>query len=163
MEETNFDKIFESFLTHKDLLKVISVASSDKKGKPNSAPKMLIDIVKPNRVYFLDFKFTQTYANIEANPYASVSFMNDDEFRGYRVNGRCRHLESGEEFEMIKGLWEKRLIRYEADRIIRRVTGGYSAKEAENLLPKDFVISRLTADQGSIVKPDRVLRAVFKK
>ncbi len=155
----NFEEIFSEFLESKKDLKVISVASCTKKGKPNSAPKMLIDIELPNRVYFMDYKHTRSFANFQENPAVSVSFMNDAAFTGYRLNGTAEILQSGPQFEEAKKLWEKRMISYEADRIIQRVRGLYSTKQSENSLPKDFVIVRVTAAEGSVVKPDRIFRA----
>ncbi len=155
----DFKTIFDAFIESKDRLKVISVASCDKQGRPNSAPKMLVDVEPPNQLYFLDFKHTRSYANIQENPELSVSFMDDAAFTGYRLNGPAKILASGPEFEEVKERWEKRLISYEADRIIQRVRGLYSTKESENSLPKNFVIVKISAAEGSVVKPDRVFRA----
>ena len=161
--QIDFKKIFAEFLENKKQLKVISVASCDSSCHPNSAPKMLIDIAEPNRVYFLDYRFTKTYSNIQKNSIVSVSFMDDDSFTGYRLTGSCEILSSGKEYEVAKKSWEKKLISYEADRIVKRVTGRYSTREAENVLPKDFVVVKILAEEASTVKPDRVLRAVHAK
>ena len=155
----SFQVIFEAFLSKEKELKVISVASCTKRGKPNSASKMLVNIKVPNMLYFLDYKITQSYHNILENPCISVSFMDDAAFTGYRLTGPCKILDSGPEFEAASKSWERRLIAYEAERIIQRMTGRYSTREAERSLPKDFVIIKLEADEGSVVKPSRVLRA----
>lgn len=154
----DFEETFENFMKHKKELKVISVASCDTSGKPNSAAKMLVDITKPNKVFFLDYRFTQTFKNITANPKLSVSFLDDDSFTGYRLTGTAEILYSDVDFEMAKKSWEKRLIGYEADRIVKRLKGQYSTKEAEMSLPKDFVIVEFLADEAAVIKPDRVLR-----
>ena len=159
MRSMDFETIFHAFVESKEQLKVISVASCSKEAKPNSAPKMLIDIVLPNKVYFLDYNHTRSYSNIHENPELSVSFMSDAAFTGYRLNGIGEILAGGPEFAEAKNRWEKRLIAYEADRIIQRIQGLYSTKQSENSLPKDFVIVKLTAAEGSVVKPDRVFRA----
>ena len=159
----DFETIFNAFLDGKDHLKVLSVASCNQQGKPNSAPKMLIDIEAPNKVYLLEYTHTRSYANIQENPELSVSFMNDATFTGYRLNGPVEILKSGPEFDDVKKRWEKRLIAYEADRIIQRVRGLYSTKESENSMPRDFVIVKIAAAEGSVVKPDRVFRAAAAK
>ena len=155
----DFKTTFQTFYTHQKDLKVISVASCDEKCKPNSASKMLISVVSPNHVYFLDYRFTQSYANIQKNNQLSISFMDDDDFTGYRLTGVAEVIKSGKEFESVKASWEKRLIHYEADRILKRITGKFSTREAENSMPKDFVIVKLTAKEASVIKPDRVFRA----
>lgn len=155
----DFKEIFDCFLEQNAKLKVLSVASCDQNGKPNSASKMLVDVIAPNRIYFLDYKFTQSYSNIHVNPQLSLSFMDDVNFTGYRLTGICQIMDSGPEYDEARKSWEKRLISYEADRIIRRITGHYSTKESENALPRDFVIVKFTAKEASVVKPDRVFRA----
>lgn len=155
----NFKQIFENFSDHQKELKVINVASCDLSGKPNSAAKLLVEVEMPNRVYFLDYNHTQTYANTQANPQLSISFMDDAAFTGYRMTGTAESLTSGKEYDKACRSWEKRLIAYEADRIVRRLMGHYSTKESENTLPKDFVIIKFTALEAAVIKPDRVLRA----
>lgn len=159
----DFREIFQHFTEEKQNLKVVSVASCDLQGKPNSAPKMLIDIAEPNLVFFLDYKFTQTYTNLQINPQLSLSFMNDAAFTGYRMTGVGQILESGPEFEAVKKCWDKRVIAYETDRIIQRIRGGFSTKASESSLPKNFVIVKFTSKEASVVKPDRVFRAQIQE
>ena len=156
----DFKQIFECFIDQKKELKVINIASCDLHGKPNSAAKMLVDVVAPNRIYYLDYNHTQTFANLQANPQLSVSFMDDAAFTGYRLTGSAETVEAGSpEYEAAKKSWDRRLITYEADRILARVTGKYSTKESEIKLPPDFVIIKFTAKEAAVIKPDRVLRA----
>lgn len=155
----DFKQIFECFTEQKKNLKVINIASCDTHGKPNSAAKMLIDVVEPNRIYYLDYNHTQTFSNMQANPQLSVSFMDDAAFTGYRLTGSAEVVPHGTEYEAAKKSWDRKLISYEADRILARVTGRYSTKESEMKLPPDFVIVRFTAKEAAVIKPDRVLRA----
>ena len=60
MGEVDFKGIFQSFLDHEKTLKVVFVASCDPKGKPNSAPKMLVDVESPDKLYFLEYMTTKT-------------------------------------------------------------------------------------------------------
>ena len=48
---------------------------------------------------------------------------------------------------------------YQADRILKRLTGQFSTREAEDRLPPNFVIVKFVAQEGAVIKPDRVLRA----
>lgn len=155
----SFKSIFNHFQEKKKDLKVISVASCTKKAEPNSASKMLVEVTDPNLLYFLDYKTTQSFHNISENPLVSVSFMDDAHFTGYRLTGTCKILESGAEYDEISKSWDKRLIGYEAERIVQRISGRFSTREAEGHLPKNFVIVRLEARDGSVVKPGRIFRA----
>ena len=154
-----FQDIFNRFLEQGTSFKVLNVASADKGGLPNSAAKMLVDIKEPNRIYLLEYKFTKTYLNLISNPHLSLSFLDDTNFTGYRLTGSCEILAFGEDYEEAKAAWQKRAIAYEADRIVKRVTGEFSTRDAENNLPNDFVIVKFTANEGAVVKPDRVFRA----
>ncbi|MCM8776406.1 MAG: pyridoxamine 5'-phosphate oxidase family protein [Candidatus Omnitrophica bacterium] len=154
-----FKEIFDCFLERKDSLKVVYVASCDRNWKPNSAAKMLVEMIPPNEILFLDYKFTRTYANLREIPKLSLSFMDDVEFRGYRLTGVCTVMDSGEEFKYAQKIWERKLITYEADRIIQRVKGFHSTREGENSLPEDFVIVRFTATEAAVIKPDRIFKA----
>lgn len=158
----NFKEVFDCFLQHSEKLKVISVASCGKDLRPNCAPKMLADIVEPNRIFFLEYKYTRTHENILQNPWLSVSFMDDIEFLGYRLTGKGEIISSGKEYENAKEKWEKRLIAYEADRMLKRITGHYSTRQGENVIPKEYEIVKLTAVESAVVKADKVLRDCHK-
>lgn len=154
-----FDQIFRRFLDHAKDLKTVSVASCSDDKIPNSASKMLVEIALPNLIFFLDYKHTQTYANVMQNPVLSISFMDDAHFSGYRLTGKAEVLEGGAEYEEIKKKWQKRLIGYEADRIVQRVRGEYSSRDAENTLPENFIIVKVTGSSAAMIRPDRVFRA----
>jgi len=156
----DFKELFQFFLDGRTSLKIVFVGSCAPDGTPYVAPKMLVEVESPNRVYFLEYKFTQTYANIQKNSRISVSFMNDRIFTGYRLNGECEIIYQGEEYERVEQAWKTRLVAYEADRMIERIRGGFSAREAENALPDDFLVVRLEAREGSVVKPDRILKTL---
>lgn len=156
----SFGRVFRGFKKHQNH-KVVFVGTADPKAKPNSAPKLLVDVVAPNIVYFLDYRFTVTHRNLSSNPHASVSIMDDREFVGFRLNGRCRPLKSGAEYERVRRAWDKRLNHYLAGRMIERLRGVSRAGKAEFDLPKEFVIMKLDAREASLVKPDRVLRGRF--
>ncbi len=154
-----FEEIMRRFNQHKGNLKTVSVASLDGGGKPNSAHKMLIDVVPPDHVYFLDYPFTRTYANLKKNESVSLSYMDDLDFVGYKFNGPVEILESGNVYEDVKARWEARLLSHEAGRILARMKGQYSAREAENALPKGYVIARLAVHEASVIRPSHIHRA----
>ncbi len=135
-----FPEIFQQFLERKNLLKVIFVASCDDFGRPNCVPKMLVDIVKPNKVFYVDFKLSRTFANIQQNWKSSLSFMDDKNFIGFRLNGFSQVIDSGREYQIIKEKWTQRVISHEAERLIDRLKGIVSTRESEFTLPNDFVI-----------------------
>lgn len=154
----NFKEIFNCFYEGRERLKIIHVATADKKCKPNSASKLLVTVELPNLLYYLDYRFTQSFNNIHENPQVSVSFMDDAGFTGYRLTGTVE-LAKGKEYEQVGDIWKKKVIAYETERMIARIRGSYSTQESEKKIPADFVIVKFTAKEASVIKPDRVLRA----
>ncbi len=138
------------------------VASVDERGRPNCAPKMIVDIVKPNKVFYVDVKFSRTFANLDQNWETSVSFMDDKHFTGFRLNGYSQVIDSGKEYEIIKEKWGQKIAACETDRMIDRMKGIFSTRESEIMLPEDVAITKFIAEEAAIVKPDRVLKAMCK-
>jgi len=155
-----FKEIFDEFVQQRNRLKVVFVGSCDPEGKPNTAPKMLIDVIEPNVVFVLDYRSTNTHANVSKNPRISLAFMDEQTFTGFRLTGTCEIVDSGKDFELAKEVWHKRLISYETDRMLERIRGGFSARHAENVLPENFVVIKLSAKEAARVEPDRILRAL---
>ena len=158
-----FSEITKKFIEHSGRLKTIFVATCGSAGEPNCAPKMLISVAKSGAVYYLDYTFARSYANLRENPRISLSFMDDVEFLGYRLSGAAAILRPGSELDRAKGEWEARVIRYETERLINRLKGRYSTRESEISLPENFVIVKFTADEAALVKPDRAIRSLKKK
>ena len=89
----------------------------------------------------------------------SLSIIDDRVFKGFRLNGSSRTITSGSDYECAREKWADRAIRFESERMVDRLKGFFSAREAEMSIPKDFVIVEFTAVDGAIVKPGRILRA----
>lgn len=156
-----FPQIFRHFLDMKDSLKVITVASCDAEGNPNSAPKLLVDVISPNRIHYLDYPYNRSYCNLLQNQRLSLSYMDERAFKGYRLSGICRPLTDPEQLAQARRAWEKRSDRYMVDRIVERIKGHASAREAEDSLPQDYVIMEFLAKEAAVVKPDRALMAKY--
>lgn len=155
-----YDEIFGQILEYRNRLRVIFVGTSDENGLPNCVPKMLIDIDKPNKVFFIDFKLSRTYKNIHQNWQSSLSFMDDKTLTGFRLNGFSQIVDSGREFISVREKWNQKIIAVEAERMIERIKGIFSARQTGMLLPKNFVIVKFIAEEASIVRPGHVLKAM---
>lgn len=137
--------MFQEFMDRRMHLKAVYVASSDEDGQPNCAPAIVIDIVKPDKVYFIDFKSSYTYANLRCNKLMSLAFMDNKSFSGFKLNGSSEVLEEGGEYELLKSKLLKKISAYQAERMIERITGILSRQPAEMTLPPDYVIVKFTA------------------
>lgn len=156
-----FPQIFRHFLDTRDLLKVITVATCDGQGNPNSAPKLLVDVIAPNKIYYLDYPYNRSFCNLQENNRLSMSFIDERAFQGYRLSGICSQLTESAELSKARKAWEKRADRYVVDRIVERIKGYSSAREAEGSLPQDYVIMEFLAKEAAVVKPDRALLAKY--
>ena len=155
-----FGEIFQLFLDRQNSLKVIFVGSSDENGLPNYAPKLLIAITKPNIVYYIDYTFSRTFANIDQNWQSSLAFMDDKKFIGLRLSGFSQVIDSGREYMLVNNKWAKKVTAYQAERMIERVKGIHSDLPNELSIPKNFMIVKFIAEEAAIVRPDRILRAL---
>ena len=72
----------------------VAVATADKVGKPNSAPKLLLKI-DGRIVYFIDYSIGRTFENLKVNPEVSLSFIDINSLFGYRLNGKVEIIEEG--------------------------------------------------------------------
>src|SRR3989338_2028990 len=85
----------------------VSVATADKSGNPNAAPKFLLKIDK-RFVYLIDYTMGRTAENLKANPKASLSFMDIDNLVGYRIDGHVHLVSKGDEYDEILRELEKK-------------------------------------------------------
>jgi general stress protein 26 len=155
-----FRDIFQQFSDRLHSLKVVFVSSSDENDQPNCSPKLLAHIIKPNKIFYIDFKTSKTCDNIGKNWKSSLAIMDDKTFTGFRLNGFSQSVDSGREFLLVREMWSHKANAYEAERMIERIKGIVSNGPREIELPKDFVIVKFTAEEAAIVKPDRVLKEI---
>ena len=76
----------------------VAVATADKRGKPNCAPKLLLKI-DGGIVYFIDYSMGKTAKNLRVNPKVSLSLIDFNSLFGYVLNGRVEIIESGKIYD----------------------------------------------------------------
>jgi len=125
----------------------ITVATADKRGKPNAAPKFVLK-VNDRTVYFIDYSIGKTFENIKTNPEVSLSFINIHSLIGYRLNGKVEIIEKGEIYdECLKDLREKE-IELSVERIVKGVKDGKSHKGFELEIPERFLVYVVKIEEG---------------
>ena len=143
----NFKERFGPFIERRGQLKVIYVATCSEMGQPNCAPRLIIDIAEPNKIYFVDFKSSQTHWNACRTKRASLAFMDKRRLMGFKLDGFCETMHEGKEFESVKAKWVKIVNTYHAERIIERVKGIISGRIGEILLSDDYVFIKFIAHE----------------
>ena len=130
----------------------IAVATADKRGKPHSAPKLLLKIVG-GMVYFIDYSISRTAENLKANPVVSLSFIDIDSLFGYVLNGTVEIIEKGKIYnECLKDFREKK-IGLSVERVIKGIHEGKTHKEFELEIPERFLVYKVKIKEGAEISP----------
>ena len=130
----------------------VQVATTDKRGKPNSAPKLLLKI-DGEIIYFVDYSIGRTFKNLKVNPEVSLSFIDINSLFGYRLNGKVEIIEEGKIYdECLKELREKE-IELSVERIVKGVHDGKPHKEFEVEIPEHFLVYKVKIEEGCEISP----------
>ena len=135
----------------------IAVATADKVGRPNCAPKFLLKI-EGKIVYFVDYSIGKTAENLKVNSVASLSFIDLNSLFGYILSGTVEIIEKGKIYdECLKKLREK-AIELSVERVIKGVHAGKSHKEFELEIPERFLVYKVKIEEGSEITPRGVIK-----
>jgi predicted pyridoxine 5'-phosphate oxidase superfamily flavin-nucleotide-binding protein len=135
----------------------ITMATADKKGKPNAAPKLLLKI-DGRIVYFVDYSIGKTAENLKVNPEVSLSFIDIHSLLGYRLNGKVEVIEKGKVRDhYLKEVREKE-IELSVERIVKGVREGKSHKAFELVSPEHFLIYKVRIGEGCEISPRGVIK-----
>lgn len=132
-------------------------ASSDLSSRPNVAPKFLVKYDK-DFIYLVDYVIGQTWENVKANPWAAVSFKDDESLTGYVFKGPVTLLTSGAEFnEIIDELHGKQLS-LTVERVIKGIQRGKKHENFEIAAPSKGAILKVKVEEIVEVSPSGKLK-----
>jgi len=135
----------------------IAVATADKGGKPNSAPKLLLKI-SGRIVYFIDYNIGRTLENLKVNPEVSLSFIDINSLFGYRLNGKVEIIKKGKIYdECLKELREKE-IKLSVERIVKGVHSGNLHKDFESRSSEYFLVYKVKIEESCEISPRGVIK-----
>lgn len=134
----------------------IAVATANKGGKPNCAPKLLLKI-DGGITYFIDYSIGKTLENLKVNPEVSLSVVDVNSLFGYRLNGKAEIIEKGKIYDECLKELQKKEIKLSVERIVKGVQDGESHKdfELENL--ERFVVYKVKIEEGCEITPRGVI------
>jgi pyridoxine/pyridoxamine 5'-phosphate oxidase len=121
---------------------VVTVATSDLKGEPNAAVKMLIDI-KGNSIYLVDYSMGTTWENLKVNPKISLAFEDVETSKGYRINGTVEIIDSGVEYDKLLDRVKKTETAIVVNRVIEGIQRNKKFKEHLIVTSDKFVIYKV--------------------
>ncbi|MDP8213133.1 MAG: pyridoxamine 5'-phosphate oxidase family protein [Candidatus Zapsychrus exili] len=135
----------------------VAVATADKGGKPNSAPKLLLKI-DGGIVYFIDYGIGRTADNLKVNPEFSLSFIDVNSLFGYRLNGKVEIIEKGKIYdEGLKKLRGKE-TKLTVERIVEGVHVGKAHKDFELGFSNRLLIYKVKIEEGCEISPRGVIK-----
>lgn len=114
-------------------LEFISIATSDKQGKPNAAPKFLLKI-EGSRLYIVDCVMGQTWKNLISNPFVSIPIMDVNTLVGHRINGKAYVIEEG----ALKQSLSEELSHKQITLSTRRIIEGIKKEKKHESLEVEF-------------------------
>jgi uncharacterized pyridoxamine 5'-phosphate oxidase family protein len=130
----------------------VTVATCDLKGKPNAAPKLLLKY-ESKSIYLVDYSFGKTWENLKANAKASLSLMDTNHLRGYRINGSVELIEHGPFCDEALNELKKKELSLSVERIIEGVRRGERHENFEIEIPTTFVILKVDVEEIAEIGP----------
>jgi uncharacterized pyridoxamine 5'-phosphate oxidase family protein len=150
-------KIIERALEFLKAREFISVATADKEGAPNSAPKFLLK-TEGSTAYFIDYSMGTTAENLKVNPKVSLSFMDLDTLMGYKLNGTSEVIEKGKTHDDCLRELSERKIKLSVERIIKGVHNNKVHRDFELGLPERFLVYKVKIEEIVEIGPRGELR-----
>jgi predicted pyridoxine 5'-phosphate oxidase superfamily flavin-nucleotide-binding protein len=144
--------IIENALELLKTTEFIEMATADKEGKPNSAPKLLLK-VDGKVVYLVDYSIGKTAENLKVNSRVSLSFIDSGSLFGYKLNGKAEIIKEGAIYDKcLKELQEKE-IELTVERVVKAVHDGKSHKDFELEMSGRFLLYKVKIEEGSEISP----------
>jgi predicted pyridoxine 5'-phosphate oxidase superfamily flavin-nucleotide-binding protein len=144
--------IIEKVLERIKLRKFVAVATSDRAGVPNSAPKLLLKI-DGKAVYLVDYSIGKTHENLKINPQISISFIDGDSLFGYKLEGKAEIIEKGKVYEECLNELKERELELTIERVIEGVRAGKPHKVFEVEIPERSLVYKVKIEAGSEITP----------
>ncbi|MCX5711958.1 MAG: pyridoxamine 5'-phosphate oxidase family protein [Candidatus Omnitrophica bacterium] len=143
------DKKVQELLLSREFL---YVATCDRQGRPNVAPKLLLKI-ENNYIFLVDYTVGRTYRNLKEIPRVSISIMDLDNLTGYQLNGNTVIIEDGPEHKKFLKEFAEKEVGLSATRIIEGVEKGKRHKNFEIGISKNAVIFKAVIEEIIEIAP----------
>ena len=130
----------------------VELATADKDGKPNSAPKLLLK-TDGKIIYLIDYSMGKTFEDLKVNPRVSLSFIDSNSLFGYKLNGKVEIIVKGAVYdECLKELQEKE-IKLTVERVVKGVHTENDYKDFELGMAEHFLVYKVKIEEGSEISP----------
>jgi uncharacterized pyridoxamine 5'-phosphate oxidase family protein len=145
--------VIENALKFLKTREFVEIATADKEGKPNSAPKLFLK-TDGRIAYFIDYSIdSRTAENMKINSRVSLSFIDFNSLFGYKLNGKTEIIDKGAIYDECLKELRKREIELSVERITKGVHDGRPSKDFELAIPERFLIYKVKIEEGSEINP----------
>lgn len=118
--------------TVKDFLEkqhVLIISTLDKDNAIHTSAKGIIEVKSSGKIYVLDLYKAHTYKNILKNPSATLTVIDERNFRGYSLSGSVKIINKDSIPKNKMEIWYKKLAKRIARRVISHVKKEYSSDD----------------------------------
>lgn len=132
------------------------MATADRGGAPNVAPKFLLE-TRRNVIFLVDYPPSKTWENVRVNPRVSLAIVDTTTLTGYRIDGTAAIVDKGPAYE--RGLKElkEREVHCTATRMIEGIHLGKRPPTFEIAFPERVAIYRITVRMVTEIGPSGTL------
>jgi len=139
----------QHFLENKEF---VHIATSDKEGRPNVAPKFLVTVDK-GAIYLADYIVGRTYRNLKVKTLVSLATIDLDTLMGYQFNGTATILEEGPEYTRIMKNMRDKQIKFSVKRVIEGVHREKKYQNFEVTFPDSTVLFKVSVKEVVAISP----------
>jgi general stress protein 26 len=128
----------------------------DPQGGIHCSAKGIIKVESEGVVYLMDLYKAVTFANLKANPIASVTAIDERSFKGYTLKGKAQIVEKEDIKDPIVKKWEAKLVSRITSRVVKSVRDDRrSSKHPEADFPLPQYLIRMEVESLVNLAPQR--------
>ena len=124
----------------------VSVATSDLKGNPNGACKLLVRI-EDDCLYLFDYPAWKTGENLKQNPKISMSLQDECQLKCYKINGTVEIIEEGPVHDSMREEIEQKRTNITTKHIVESVRGDKECGLFEDPMSEKFILYKVKVDK----------------
>lgn len=134
----------------------INLATCTDDLQPNVSSKFLIKVNR-NHLWLGDYCLDRSYANIKANPKASLSAMDLDKLIGYQIAGVASVVENEGEIKILLENFSQKKTYFSIKRVIEGLHKEKPHSDFEVSFPERIIIYKIKANEVVKVKPTGII------
>ena len=138
----------------------VIISTIDKKGRPHSSCKGIVQIQKEGRIYLFDLYKAETYKNLQSNTNISITSVDEHKFEGYCLKGKARIVAGGALNSQTIKAWEEKIAGRITKRMVRNIREDKAVtRHSEALLPRPQYLIMMGVEEIVDLIPQNLRRS----